>query len=74
MKRFVASAAIVLAALSGAGTQETCHPKGKPDLAGVVGSTIVALAGSTLGDERGQSVATGVGALLGTVIGQCVVA
>ena len=70
MKRFVASAVMVLAALSTAGAQESCYPGSQPDLAGVVGSTVGALVGSTIGDGRGQALATGVGAVLGGVIGE----
>ena len=70
MKRFAASVALVLAALSEAGAQEPCFPNSKPDLAGVGGSTIAGLVGSTLGDGRGQTIATGAAAFLGAVIGQ----
>ena len=70
MKRLVASVAIVLAALSTAGAQESCHQVGKPDMAGVIGSTIGALVGSTIGKGHGQSLATGTGALLGGLIGE----
>ena len=53
MRRFVASVAIVLAALSIAGAQEVCRQVSSPDLAGgVIGSTIGALVGSTIGDGR----------------------
>ena len=70
MRRFVASVAIVLAALSMAGAQEVCCQGSNPDLAGVIGSTIGALVGSTIGDGRGQSLAIGAGGLLGGLIGE----
>jgi hypothetical protein len=53
MKRLVGSVAIVLAALSTAGAQESCHQDGKLDMAGVIGSTIGALVGPTIGNSHG---------------------
>ena len=71
MRRFVASVAIVLAALSIAGAQEVCRQGSSPDLAGgVIGSTIGAPVGSTIGDGRGQFLAIGAGGLLGGLIGE----
>ena len=70
MKRLVTSVAIVLAALSTAGAQQSCHQGGKQNMAGVIGSTIGALVGSTIGDGRGQPLAIGAGGLLGGLIGE----
>ena len=70
MKWLVASVAIVLVTLSTAGAQQHSHVDGKPDMAGVIGSTIGALVGSTIGVGRGQPLATGIGALLGGLIGE----
>ena len=53
MKRLVGSVAIVLAALSTAGAQESCHQDGKLDMAGVIGSTIGARVGPTIGNSHG---------------------
>ena len=69
LKHLVASVAIVLLGMSTAGAQAACYPGANTDLAGVIGSTIGALIGSSIGDGRGQTVATGTGALLGGVIG-----
>ena len=62
MKWLVASVAIVLVTLSTAGAQQHSHGDSTPDMAGVIGSTI--------GDGRGQPLATGIGALLGGLIGE----
>ena len=70
MKRFVASVAIVLAALSVAGAQEVCRQGGGSDLAGVIGSTVGALIGSTIGDGKGRTLAVGAGGLLGGLVGE----
>lgn len=70
MKHFVASMVIVLATLSTAGAQQTCYPGSQPNLSGVAGGAIGALVGSTIGDGRGQALATGVGVAFGGVIGQ----
>lgn len=70
MKRFVASVAIVFAAVSAAGAQEACRQDGSSDMAAVIGSTVGALIGSTLGDGRGQRLAIGAGGVLGGLVGE----
>ena len=70
MTTLVVSVVIVLGVLSTAGAQQACLPDGGLDMTGLIGSTVGALVGSTIGDGRGQTLDTGVGALVGGVIGE----
>ncbi len=69
MKRFVASVAIMLLGMSTTVAQATCCPGANQDLARVIGPTIGALIGSSVGDGRSQTLATGAAAMLGGGIG-----
>ena len=69
-KRFVAAVAIVFAVLSVASAQEVCRQVGSSDTTTVIGGSVGALIGSTLGDGRGQTFAIGAGGVLGGLVGK----
>ena len=69
MKCLIASIALVFAALSVAGAQELCRQTGNSELTAVIGSTVGALLGSSVGDGHGRTVTTAAGGILGGVLG-----